>query len=291
MPYSGITKKGGRLTLTLFLLSPRFLFGQYAGSEACKACHAAQWESQAKSGHAKALSRSSGIWNFGAGVQAITPVSKLDDQFYLEHGQSDFKGVKAKTPGHVNTNGVKYRITDPGSQIMKCFQCHSTGPLKLTADFAIEPTELGVRCESCHGPGAGHIERGGAKTAIFNPGQLNGTAMNDYCGNCHRKPGEDTDWREAWNVRHQPIYLNQSKCFQKSEGAMTCISCHKPHESLARSGYDAVCAGCHAKPAHKSVAIAGKTCVGCHMPIVKPQPNLGFTNHWIGIYRKGPLRP
>ena len=46
-----------------------------------------------------------------------------------------------------------------------------------------------------------------------------------------------------------------------------------------------------AKASHQSVVIARKTCVGCHMPIVKPQPNLGFTNHWIGIYRKGALRP
>ena len=265
--------------------------GQFVGATACKACHPAHYAAQSQSGHAKALSGGPTLWNFGAGVQAITPVNKLNDEFYLEHGQSDFKGVKDLTPGHTNSRGVQYRITDPGSQIMKCFQCHSTGPLKLTESFAIQPTEHGVRCESCHGPGAGHIEQGGSKLAIFNPSQLNAAAMNDFCGNCHRKPGEDTDWTKPWNTRHQPIYLNQSACFQKSKGAVNCITCHKPHEPLARGSYDEYCSNCHAKPIHKTVVVLGKTCTGCHMPQVRPQPKLAFTNHWIGIYRKSTLRP
>lgn len=277
--------------LTILALTARAAMGQYAGSIACKACHPAQYTAQSQSGHAKALSGGPSLWNFGAGIQAITPVSKLNDEYYLEHGQSDFKGVKDLTPGHTNFRGVQYRITDPGSQIMKCFQCHSTGPLKLTESFAIQPTEHGVRCESCHGPGAGHIEQGGSKLAIFNPSQMNATSMNDFCGNCHRKPGEDTDWTVSWNTRHQPIYLNQSACFKKSNGALKCITCHKPHEPLARASYDAFCSNCHAKPTHKTTIATGKTCTGCHMPQVRPQAKLAFTNHWIGIYRKGNLRP
>ncbi len=287
----------GRTTfLAVFLLATTTANGQYAGADACKSCHPNQYALQSQSGHGKALSGGPTHWNFGAGVQAITPVSKLNDEFYLEHGQSDFKGVKDRTPGHTTSKGVQYRITDPGSQIMKCFQCHSTGPLNLSASLSIEPSEHGVRCESCHGPGTAHIEQGGSKTAIFNPSQLNASAMNEFCGNCHRKPGEDTDWTKAWNTRHQPIYLNQSTCFQKSNGALNCITCHKPHESLVRTGsaltrYDAICSSCHAKPNHKAIAVAGKTCTSCHMPQVRPQARLAFTNHWIGIYRKGNLRP
>ena len=43
-------------------------------------------------------------------------------------------------------------------------------------------------------------------------------------------------------------------------------------------------------------AVYAASCAGCHMPLVKPSPELGFTNHWIGVYRlTGPganlLRP
>ena len=247
-----------------------------------------------KSGHARALSGGATEWNFGAGVQAVTPVSQIDQEYYLEHGLSDYKGTKYLTPGHKDSKGERYRITDPESKILRCFQCHSTGPLKLTAEMTILPAENGIRCEACHGPGQDHIARGGSKLGVFNPGALNASAMNEFCGNCHRKPAkaeDDTDWSNAWNTRHQPVYLDQSACFQKSKGALNCVTCHNPHEPLGRYDYNAICQNCHAKPLHKAIAVVGKSCVGCHMPKVVPQQKLAFTNHWIGIYRRGNLRP
>ena len=118
----------------------------------------------------------------------------------------------------------------------------------------------------------------------FNPRTLGPAALNDYCGNCHRKPpaaGEATDWSNAWNARHQPIYLAQAKCFQQSR--MTCFTCHDPHSSTVKDS----CAGCHPAVKHQTVATTGKTCAGCHMPLVRPTPQLRFANHWIGIYASG----
>jgi len=102
----------------------------------------------------------------------------------------------ALTPGHSNANGALYRTFDPGSQILRCFQCHSTGPLRLAANNKIQVSEAGVRCEACHGPGADHVKRGGDKRAIFNPAHLTAAAMNEFCGACHRKPpaaGDDIE--------------------------------------------------------------------------------------------------
>ena len=251
-------RRGRRIASALFLFACS-AYGQYSGAAACRGCHPKQSQTQAKSGHALALSGGPTGWNFGAGVQAVTPVSPLDKDFYVEHGLSDYKGTKLLTPGHRDSKGVRYRITDPDSKILRCFQCHSTGPLTLSTEMTILPAEKGVRCEACHGSGQNHIEQGGAKPAIFSPGSLNAPAMNEFCGNCHRKPAkanEDTDWSDAWNARHQPVYLDKSPCFQKSKGALTCITCHNPHEPLARTGYDAICQNCHAKPLHKSAAAA-----------------------------------
>src|SRR5207248_2666499 len=115
-----------------------------------------------------------------------------------------------------------------------------------------------------------------------NPGRMSASDLNQFCGNCHRAPqdGPLSNWTKAWNVRHQPIYLSQSACFLKSNGALSCLTCHDSHRELDRDSawYDQKCAGCHTS-AHSRAG-----CIGCHMPHVSPQPHIEFTNHWIGVY-------
>jgi len=281
--------------------------GQYSGSAACAKCHPNQYASQSKSGHARALSLSrdhalarqfpsnAGEWAFGAGDQAVTFVSPLDREFYLEHGLTYYARSKsmALTPGHSTVEGVKYRTFDPEAAILRCFQCHSTGPLRLEAGARVMPSETGVRCESCHGPGEAHAN---SKGPIVNPKHKSAVEVNDLCGACHRKISteEYTNWDDAWNVRHQPVYLAQSQCFLRSAGKLTCFTCHDPHAPVTRSmaEYSTVCQSCHTAVKHKT-AIEKRACAACHMPVVDLDANLRFANHWIGIYAPGKklLRP
>ena len=279
-----------RLALLLAVATAR---AQYIGSAACQPCHPEQSASQAKTAHAKALTKGGPEWAFGSGLQAVTYVSRIDDTAYLEHGLSHYTRPPgtAITPGHKSAQGVRYQTFAPDAAILRCFQCHSTGPLALKPGGELVPFEAGVKCEVCHGPSAEHAQSAG-KIKPFTLKQATGTQVNEYCGACHRKPpatGEETDWGNAWNARHQPIYLNQSACFRKSEGRLTCLTCHDPHSSKL---IDA-CRECHAGPRHRAATlVANKTCPSCHMPAVRPQPNLRFANHWIGIYASGnSLRP
>jgi hypothetical protein len=280
--------------------------GQYSGSAACGECHPKQYSEQAKSGHARSLSKTSehtlallfpgkpGDWAFGAGDQAVTFVSRLNDEHYVEHGLTYYTRTKqmAATPGHTATSGVKYRTFDPDAAILRCFQCHSTGPLKLESGSTIVPFENGVRCESCHGPGEEHAR---SKGSIANPKRLSATQVNDLCGSCHRKISkeEPVNWNDAWNVRHQPLYFAQSRCFLKSAGKLSCFTCHAPHAAVSRSAsdYSQVCASCHEGVRHKT-AILNQGCTACHMPVVKLDEALQFANHWIGVYaQRKTLRP
>ena len=299
---------------------------EYARAKTCGGCHAELFAVQSASEHAHALHPSrehplagrfaaSGAtlripnaqWAFGAGDQAVTFVSQLNEDTYLEHHFSYYSATRSllPTPGHkgVPPSGVLYPTFDPKSRIMRCFQCHSTGPLTLGPKFDIVPTEAGVRCESCHGPGRRHVEaaRHGDRAAgnfIQNPRRLSPVELNNFCGACHRQPapaGAATNWTDPWNVRHQPLYLDQSACFQKSRGTLSCLTCHDPHTPLEKkaSYYNGRCAGCHAdKPHAQTARLRGEDCIGCHMPRVAPQEHLAFTNHWIGIYKAGSaLRP
>ncbi len=251
-------------------------------------------------------------WAFGAGDQAVTFVSRLDDDWYLEHHLSYYAKPDrlSLTPGHQSSEpqdlgqalGVRYQTFSPASEILRCFRCHSTGPLALGEGFAIEPAQMGVRCESCHGPGAAHVQAVAsgrvdqAAAAIENPGRLAPLALLERCGGCHRPPGSDPaqiDYRDPWNVRHQPVYLSRSACFTQSAD-LTCMTCHDPHEKVRlndREHYNAQCIACH-QPAEACAPAATTACASCHMPKTEPQQNLAFTNHWIAVYEPGkPLEP
>ena len=259
-------------------------------------------------------------WAFGAGEQAVSFVTRVNPDWYLEHYFSYYPGAQsfAPTPGQKElpagtlplAMGLLYKTLDPETGIVACFRCHSTGPVSIGAGNEIRPAELGVRCEACHGAGEHHRDAAAlgqmpkAGSSIRNPKRMTAPEVNQFCGNCHRPPpapGVAIDWDNAWNVRHQPVYLSQSGCFRKSAGALSCLTCHDPHEGLRKSGdayYNGACRSCHnqAKRPPRAACVAGKSsnCTGCHMPRVSPQAYLRFTNHWIGIYAEGsklkPLR-
>jgi tetratricopeptide (TPR) repeat protein len=275
-------------------LPATILNAQYVGSEACRSCHAERVALQSKTGHAHALAKaaagSPGDWAFGAGAKAITWVTQVDQDTYAELGLSYFTATKSKglTPGHDTAEDVRYRTFDPAATTLKCFRCHSTGSLSLGANDSIQPRELGIHCESCHGPGGRHVAAGGQPGAIFDPKRLGAVELNDFCGACHRSAPE-TDWTDKWRTRHQPSYLAQAACFRKSSGALTCLTCHDPHAPLNQvaAQYDKRCVGCHTAVQHSVPLAAGRACVDCHMPQVTINSQLKFTNHWIGIYTKG----
>jgi hypothetical protein len=245
-------------------------------------------------------------WAFGAGRQAVTFVSKVDKDWYVEHYASYYSKLKSwgATPGqdaiHATTlpqaAGLLYKISDPDVGIAGCFECHSTGPVAFGADGEATVSEQGVRCETCHGPGAAHAQNPSRKN-IRNPAALSSTQLNDFCGKCHRPPaakGVTIDWKYAWNVRHQPVYLSESACFRKSAGSLSCFTCHNPHEPAGKQDavyYNSRCFGCHttSKAPPKKVCLEQKppNCIDCHMPLVSPQAPLRFTNHWIGVYSRG----
>lgn len=273
----------------------------YAGADACRNCHRAEFDAQSRSAHARSLAHSQppqpGDWAFGAGEQAITFVRRLNSEYYLEEGETWYRALAgfARTPGHVSSGGVRDRIFDPSATILRCFACHSTGRLRIDATENIVPGELGVRCEVCHGPAAGHA-REPDRFHPQNPARMPADELNRFCGECHRMPARTKDTanlRDPWNVRHQPPMLAASACFRKSQGRLSCLTCHSPHAPLERNlaAYNSICGRCHIKPQHKANA-AGRPCAACHMPAVEPQPHLRFANHRIAVYAPAdPMSP
>ena len=83
-----------------------------------------------------------------------------------------------------------------------CVFCHNVAPnpglQRDTGAFASTVAELGIACESCHGPGAEHAARNadpvrryalhwgtGPDPTIVNPARLSPARAADVCGRCH----------------------------------------------------------------------------------------------------------
>ena len=240
-------------------------------------------------------------WAFGAGEQAVTFVSRLNADWYIEHYFSYYAALQslAPTPGHFGRRsntlplaaGLQYKSADPVTGIQACFRCHSTGPVLSGSANEVTPAELGVRCEACHGPGSLHMDAASpgeidrARSLIQNPKRMSASALNQLCGECHRAPegGPAINLDKPFSVRHQPVYLSRSACFVRSKGALSCLTCHDPHGPLDRDSahYNRQCANCHGSMPHTS----GGSCTECHMPRIAVERYLEFTNHWIGVYR------
>ena len=192
-----------------------------------------------------------------------------------------------------------------------CIVCHSGRPRITASESArmMDPpfSELAIGCENCHGPGEAHIASAelGSVSSIVNPANLSPSLSNNICMSCHQtgdarvlkdgkgyrdfRPGqplEDTlsiflvpfDRNSAPKDDLLEHYLSMrlSKCFLKSSGKLTCITCHDPHmqpvAQQASEYFRQKCLTCHTE---KSCAIPltvrqRKTppndCAGCHMP-------------------------
>ena len=108
----------------------------YVGSSACRDCHPAQFESQSKTAHARALRKAQPTdpgpgrrakWAFGAGLKATTWVSQTSEETIAEHGLSYYTATRMLgiTPGHSTSADVVYRTFDPVATALLCFRCHS----------------------------------------------------------------------------------------------------------------------------------------------------------------------
>ena len=224
--------------------------------------------------------------------------------FYAEPKGLDFTiGAPRLTPTSL-TNALG-RVLTP-NEVSSCFSCHAAGVVS-GSQLSLDRFTHGVRCETCHGPGGGHVAsvkagEPGAKS-IFNPGMLSGDELTQqFCASCHRGAEEFSLLKsmEINNVRFQPYRIFNSKCYSDDRN-ISCTACHNPHEPLREEAayYDKRCLECHTlrnKTAKandgKSCPVADKECTSCHMPKVEIKAaHFKFTDHYIRVVRPGEKFP
>lgn len=117
-------------------------------------------------------------------------------------------------------------------------------------------------CETCHGPGAEHVNGGGDKSKIFSFKDATPKDVNARCLTCHSS-----------NADH----MNFSRSAH-SENDLSCLSCHSSHKGLVNQflliqSQPALCYTCHQKikpqfnmPFHHRVEEGLIQCADCHNP-------------------------
>lgn len=179
-----------------------------------------------------------------------------------------------------------------------CLHCHVSGvrsPLGGSENLYPSPIFFypGITCERCHGPGADHANGG----PIVNPAKLPANLRDQVCMQCHLegnaaieragqhiydyKPGADlSDYVRYFvltgnvpaglRATSQFEALAKSVCKKKSGDAMSCTSCHDPHQTVAAENvvafYRAKCIACHAAGFAAKHHPKQQDCTSCHMP-------------------------
>ncbi len=245
-------------------------------------------------------------WCFGSGRHARTWVGLLDDSWgmsdLIEYRWTQYHAINGFdiTPGqsaHADPTAFEFiglLFDEPKAR--RCFACHATRLSVESGHLDQSSIHPGVRCQRCHGPRGRHVDSDGV-ISHDRVSDLTPLESIHRCAECHRRaedqPPEDIREDNPEIARFQPVGLVQSACFQKSD-SLTCTTCHDPHRSLESQDSLGIwqCVQCHAPQRPHPVCAAGESddCLSCHMPKVRGEAPLDFTDHWIRV-RKDHPRP
>ncbi len=177
----------------------------------------------------------------------------------------------------------------------RCFRCH-TAPRTWGGQV-----EVGVTCESCHGPGQKHLlalSKHSSDLGILNPAKLPVPEKMQTCLQCHGGAGYVEDALPAnLLISDQASGMRNSECWRETAGQMTCTNCHNPHQDAPKAVVDErsvkTCLGCHSLAVKKHAAICPENrsndCVGCHMP-KKIEGVFHLADHWIRVHPEQNVR-
>jgi Tfp pilus assembly protein PilF len=172
------------------------------------------------------------------------------------------------------------------------------------------------------------------RASIFNPGRLPAAQRDEVCLGCHLQPSValpgvrrfgrgDFSFRpgeplsgylvqadveeegrtpaDRFEINHHPYRLRQSRCYQASGGALSCLTCHDPHRRLPENEraahFRAACLTCHRPEACSRPRAAGTPenaepgdCASCHMAKRRTQDvvRVVMTDHLIRRRPGGP---
>jgi len=251
----------------------------------------------------------------------------LRRSYFHEAKESGWGRTSGDTGSPDKVENARGQLIHVRDGVVRCLYCHVTNPRAFRDPDRDGPgpeaADAGIGCERCHGPGAHHIavaETDFPDRAIVNVGTASAEAVTIQCRTCHIVGNAS----EIQNRREEPIWVRSpgatmtfSRCYNESDGALSCLTCHDPHRDADRSPafYERKCLECHstvgaipgaaanqprlkassgpernskARPAASVCKVnPAHGCLSCHMPKVRiPVLHTSLTDHYIRVHRE-----
>jgi predicted CXXCH cytochrome family protein len=146
-------------------------------------------------------------------------------------------------------------LTDIGQgQNAYCLGCHTVGMNQPTGFVSVAETPQlgGVQCESCHGPGGGHVRLKTGGRLRDNEQDIVVSLSAEICAGCHAWPRRPTYTEWAKSKHGNALELLRASGHAND----TCLECHSADYRMAGEGQ---------KPTLETAQYP-ITCVVCHDP-------------------------
>ncbi len=228
-----------------------------------------------------------GHWGMNPGYDNPHPMTRRPIAYECMFCHNAYPEIPATAHRDIAANPV---YNDPFPEGIDCQRCH--GP-------------AAAHVKAAQSPGASVQE---IRDLIVNPVRLSNARQMEVCEQCHLettsrslpdrirrydqqpfgyradKPLEEFNSyfsrdpqkgrTDNFEIVNAPYRLRQSRCYLKSGGALTCETCHNPHDlhkgPESATYYASICMKCHAAELPSKIALhrhpASNDCVSCHMP-------------------------
>ncbi len=179
-------------------------------------------------------------------------------------------------------NSTHFPATLPSG--IDCQRCHGPGEAHVAAGrrgssmeelraAIVNPAKLPAKrrdevCLQCHLettnlPLPGFLKQPHRGVFSYVPGQ----ALEEYILHFDQVPSPLT--AERFEFAGAPYRLRQSACYLRSEGRLTCTTCHRAHNVTTKRQHDQACQSCHpqfSQGKSNQRHPATEDCASCHMP-------------------------
>ena len=231
-------------------------------------------------------SEDGGHWGMNPGFDNPHPMTRRPIAYECMFCHNGYPEIPPTAHRDLSANPVYNNLPEG----IDCQRCHGPGaahvkaaqtaglPLQQVRASILNPVHLSNDrqmevCEQCHLETTSHllpdrIRHYDQEPFGYNPDQPL-ASFNSYFS---RDPEHGRT--DNFEIVDAPYRLRQSQCYLQSQGALTCETCHNPHDlhkgSTAASYYANICMKCHVSNLPQEIAkhqhTASNDCVSCHMP-------------------------
>ncbi len=277
------------LFLLILLFWGSLMAQDYVGSQTCKTCHSAIYDTFIKTGHPHKITKIDGappVFPEGTSPGVPNPPADMtwdsisyviggfgwkarfmDKEGYILTGDSIRQYNLANPDLGLEAGWTGYDASEAPRKPYTCGSCHTTGWV-ATGEAGPHQDSLpgiygtwaepGVTCEGCHGPSSDHAS---------NPTSVK-PSKEENCSSCHIRGDVNQIDVSKGLIKHHEQYEELLASPHKS---FTCGTCHEPHLSTiydlgGYKGDENTCQVCHSKVEIKVAEMADLECHTCHMP-------------------------